>query len=967
MLKADGLLVERAIRPTMTDLTFPGFRGAARRASSGHWALAVGGTVAAVARQPQSERVVDTVIGRSAELAALDSLLDHLEVGVGGLWLGGEAGIGTSTVWREGVRRASERGFGVLVARPTEAEVAYAFAGLGDLLADVDDPVRAVIPEPQRRALEAALLITDAPEDGIDERAIGAGLLSLLRALAQDRPQVIAVDDVQWLDLPTRRALAFAARRLRSERVGFLLTAHTGDPSDPSLDRALPPDAVERLELGPLSVGALHALFKEHLGRSFSLPVLGRIAKACRGNPLYALEVARELERAPKANPGLPVPAALGALVDARLARLPGATRESLLAAASLARPTVERIGPADFAPAIRAGIVRIEDGEVRFTHPLYASAVYRSASDRARQAMHRKLAAGATEPEDRARHLALGSPTADAGVASLLDEAAERAMARGAPSTSIELLELALRLTPAEDDEGALRRTVALTRGLFDTGDGARAEAILDRTLETAPPGPLRREAMVQLGWWLTERGDWAAGVGMMEAALTDENDPRAAGRTEVMLAEAYRLNLPVARQHAGRALELLDPGIDPGLYSKALQLAVEARLLFGDGADSEGMARSLALQDRASGTWEVSQFAAGWARGMDDLDAARERFSRLIDVYEEQGLDSELPGTLGHLATVELWSGRWQRAESLARRARELADQTEYPVSACLARYALGLVLVQRGELDEARSAANATLEVFADRPAPILETQARIVLGEADLSAGDATEALNHFERADELLASIGWREPFHFRYQGDQIEALVRVGRLDDATALVTRLEESAARIPRPWIAAVAARGRAMVLTAEGEPERATEAFDRALQAHEVAPGSFERGRTLLAMGRIQRRARQKRLARTSLEAALGVFEEQGALGWAEQTRAELRRVATRTTPADLTATELLIARLAASGLTNEEIADRAFVSPKTVEANLARAYAKLGIGRRAQLAHALDEREAAAIS
>lgn len=457
--------------------------------------------VAADAAPAQSERVVDAVIGRPSELAALNTLIDRLEWGVAAVWLGGEAGIGKSTVWSEGVRRATERGIGLLLARPTETEASYTFAGLGDLLADLDDAVLARIAGPQRRALDAALLSSEAPAAGIDERAIGAGLISLLRILAQDRPRLIAVDDVQWLDEPTRRALTFAARRLRSERIGFLLTARTGEGSDASLDQALPPERTDRFLLGPLSVGALHELFKQQLGRSFPRPILGRIAHACAGNPLYALEVGRELQRAPQAGSDLPVPAALGALVDGRVSRLPAATREALLAAASLARPTVERIGEADLPPAVRAGIVRIEDGDVRFTHPLYASAVYRSAGESARQAMHRKLAVGATDPEDRARHLALGSPGPDASVAALLDEVAGRAMARGAPSTSIELVELALRLTPPEDDGATLRRTVALTRGLLDTGEGARAEVILQRALETASPGPLRREAMVQAG----------------------------------------------------------------------------------------------------------------------------------------------------------------------------------------------------------------------------------------------------------------------------------------------------------------------------------------------------------------------------------------------------------------------------------------------------------------------------------
>ena len=913
-----------------------------------------------------SVQVVDAVIGRPSELAALDALLDGLETGVAAVRIEGEPGIGKSTLWREAIRRATDRGIGVLTAAPAETESAYAFAGLADLLRDVDQVV-GHIPPPQRLAVDAALLRAEVPPGGIDERTIGAGLLSVLRLLAEDRRWLIAIDDIQWLDLPSQRVLAFATRRLRNERIGYLVTARYGLRSDRVLDRALPVDRVSTIELGPLSVAALHSLFRQQLGHSFPRPVLGRIARTCAGNAMYALEVARELDRSPETGPALPVPAAFGALVEARVGRLPIATRRALLAAASLASPTVERIGGGSLAPAVRAGIVSVDDGVVRFTHPLYASAVYRSAGEAARREMHLELAHGALDREERARHLALSRVAPDAEVAALLGEAADLALARGAPSRSVELLEEAIRLTPADDEEALLRARVTLTRRLLDAGEGARAEPILRDILDRAAPGPLRREAMVQLGWWLTEQGDWAPGVALMEEALEGETDPRAAGLIEVMLTEPYRLDLPRARSHASRALALLDPDTDPAAYAKALQLAVEAQLLAGDGADHEVMARSLALQAPARGSWELSQFAAGWARGMDDMDTARERFTGLADVCRELGLDGELPDALGHLATVELWSGHWQDAEVLAREACELADETGYPVSASLARYALGLVLAQRGEVDEARALAGTTLALFADRPAPILEAQARVVLGQVDLSLEDPAAAVVQLKRAEDLLASIGWREIFHFRFHGDLAEALLQSGRPGDARAVVDRLEASAARIPRPWIEAVAARCRAMVRAAAGDETGAASGFVASLRAHEAGAGPFERGRTLLAQGRFLRRTRQKRLAREALAEAVGIFEEQGARRWVAQANAELRRVTARTAPTDLTTTERLIAGLAAAGLTNGAIARQAFVSPKTVEANLARAYRKLGIRRRAELARALDARGDATIS
>jgi hypothetical protein len=336
--------------------------------------------------------MVDAVIGRPGEFAALDSLLDRVGAGVAGIELDGEPGIGKSTVWRESARRAVERGLGVLLAQPTEVEADYAFAGLADLLADVDETVTARIPVPQRRALDAALLRSPAPSGSIDERAIGAGLLSVLRVLAAERPRLVAVDDVHRLDQPSRRALAFAARRLRDEPIRFLLSARAGAGTDAASDWVVPAERLQRLVLGPLSVGALHTLFQQQLGHSFPRPVLGRIAQACAGNPLYALEVARELDRSPQPGPSLPVPAALGSLVEGRVARLPAATRRSLLTAASLLHASLERVGEAHLAPAVRAEIVSIENGLVRFRHPLYAAAVYRSAGEKARQAAQAQM-----------------------------------------------------------------------------------------------------------------------------------------------------------------------------------------------------------------------------------------------------------------------------------------------------------------------------------------------------------------------------------------------------------------------------------------------------------------------------------------------------------------------------------------------------------------------------------------------
>jgi len=236
----------------------------------------------------------------------------------------------------------------------------------------------------------------------------------------------------------------------------------------------------------------------------------------------------------------------------------------------------------------------------------------------------------------------------------------------------------------------------------------------------------------------------------------------------------------------------------------------------------------------------------------------------------------------------------------------------------------------------------------------------------LGLAELAAGEPVAADRHFGVALAALAEMGFREPAVWRIDGDAIEAALAVGDRERAEALLAAFEASAARSRIPWSLAVSARCRGLALAGDGRPGEAVHVLERALVEHEGSPVPFELARTLLVHGQVLRRLKQKRDARVSLERAVAIFDELGAAPWAERARADLRRTAARASGEDLTETELRIARLAAAGLTNEAIAADVFVSRKTVEANLSRAYRKLGIRSRAQLGRALDAREEAAI-
>ena len=255
------------------------------------------------------------IVGREDELASLHAFVGRAEEGPAALVLEGEAGIGKSTLWLAGVDRARHLGLRVLSSRPAEAERGLAHAGLGDLFDDVLDDVLPALPEPRRRALEVALLLAEAPVDAVDPRALGIATRSALQLLAEEGPVVVAIDDLQWLDASSAGALAFALRRLAANRVLLLLARRLVDGAQPSgLEQALGADGVQRLPVGPFSVGALHRLLRDRLGTPFARQTLLRIHERSGGNPFFALELARVLDANIDPVQPLPVPEKLDEL-----------------------------------------------------------------------------------------------------------------------------------------------------------------------------------------------------------------------------------------------------------------------------------------------------------------------------------------------------------------------------------------------------------------------------------------------------------------------------------------------------------------------------------------------------------------------------------------------------------------------------------------------------------------------------
>lgn len=903
-------------------------------------------------------------VGRHPELERLAAFLDAVPDGLRACALIGPAGIGKTTVWLEGLRRTREHGWRVLSARPTAAETRLSFAGLGDLLVRIDDAALDSLPEPQRRALDVALLRADSGTTPVDGRVVAVALVSLLSVLSKERPVVLAVDDAQWLDPATSAALSFAVRRLEECPIGVLVTVRAEGVRVETFERALAPDRRDDVALGPLTVAALHDILRRSLGVTFPRPVVVHICTSSAGNPFYALEIARELARGgayPTTGP-LPIPQEVRMLTSARLARLPRRSRDALLVASSMSRPTTRFVDAEALVPAEEDGIVQIgPDGRIAFGHPLLASAVYDSAPAGRRRAVHRALAEQVEDPERRARHLALATDAPDEDVATALDSAAARAHARGASAAAAELARRALELTVEPRGQLGLRRVLELAQYLVDAGESGEASAVLAACDPRAAEADLRAELLFRQGKILWHERDHRRGYGLLLEALEHARDPALAAEIHIEAAWLSQEFDPAgAIAHDDAVLGLVDPDTHPGPYSRALLHGAYLRLVTGQPPDYAAYERGVELQRQTDEWDETSPVVGMWPLLCDDFDRSRAFYEWGLARSRAEGDEPSVQGTLLRLVEIELWTGDWEAADELAAEGMELVDRISSSAYVGSLLYARGYLDAHLGRVAEARAAAERILELYQE---PDIRPIGHQILGFLALSLDDPATADEELTEAAAGVAALGLHEPAVYRFQPDHVEAVIRLGDLERAEALIAALEERCRIFPRPWILATTARCRALVLSARGDLDASLAALQEALDHHARLQMPFERARTLLALGQVRRRRKERRVARIALEEALDVLETLGAPLWARRARAELGRVVARRAPTELTATEERIARLAASGLSNREIATQAFVSVKTVEANLGRAYRKLGISSRAQLSAALDHRSA----
>lgn len=865
----------------------------------------------------------------------------------------GEPGIGKTALWRDGVAQARRRGFRVLVATGVGSETPLSFAALRDLVDDVFDEVVDALPSPQRRALAVALQREDPGERPPEGLAVAAALLTVVRALVERGPTLLAVDDLQWLDTASSISVGYALRRVADPAFAALLTLRTEGDRATAIRRSVPPADV--LALGPLTIGALGKLLATRLGLVYPRPALRRLHEVSGGNPFFALELARTVDPDAPAAPDEPVrvPATLGELVRERLAALPASTLDRLVELAALSEPPTAGAADGALAPALAAGVLVLEGGRLRFSHPLLAAAVYADADPTQRRRLHRHLARRSTSSDERARHLALSAEAPDADVAAAIAQAAQETLVRGAPAAAAGLFERAAELTPSGEEEAWAERVFAAAVAQHRAGDSIRAIALAGDAVARLAAGHARAAILA----WLA---DVEHSVEFADRALAESgSDFRLRARALNARSESALVTGDVrgALADARGALDVAHAAGDAQLVSRA---EAHVGFLEYESGEAAGLERLVHATKQEHTSIETVPYGPSIGLAVvrlwrDELDDARTLLAQQASVAEEYGHEPARAEILFLLALVELRGGRWERARSLIDEASELKRQSAhgalrqvFPERA--------LVAAHLGELDAAREEAREFLALVSESGKRLMTVRARSLLGFVELSAGDHVAAAEQLADLPRIAGELGVAVTAAWTFPADDLDALVGADRLEQAEARIGALEAEGQEHDRARELVAAWRARGLLLAARGDAEGGLAWLERALAEHERLPVPFERGRTLLALGQVARRARRKRAAREALEAAVALFEELGARPWAEQARAELARVGGRAPSGrELTPAERRVAELAAEGKTNREIAAVAFVTPKTVEFHLHNAYAKLGVRSRTELA------------
>ncbi|MFJ2186345.1 ATP-binding protein [Kitasatospora sp. NPDC087861] len=903
--------------------------------------------------------------GREDEQSVVAALLDAAREGRSGvLLLRGEPGIGKTALLDHAVARAGEP-FRVIRAAGVEYEAELPFAGLSLLLAPGLDRLH-VLPGPQRRALEAAFGLAE-DRTPADRLLVGLATLGLLAELATEQPLLCILDDAQWLDDASLDALLLAARRLQAEGVALLLAARTGSAAP-----ELPNTGFPELRLTGLSEPDAARLLEHRAGPDLPAAVRDRLLAEAAGNPLALTELpvttgaqAPATGSSAPAPGGLPLTSRLLIAFHGQVTGLPPATQTLLLVAAAeesgeldVVLPAAAALGiPAEhLGPAEESGLVAVTPGRrIAFRHPLLRAAILQRAPHHQRLAVHQAIAGALPDGDRRTWHQALAATAPDAALAEALERTAVRAEARGAHGGAAAAYERAARLTP--DRDAATRRLVLAAEAATEEGRLAQAEALADEAgarTDDALAHALLDQVRATAHFW---RGSHPTAYRLLlDAAGTAIEAPYAAR----MLFQAFHTAWYVGEEPVVAVLDRLAAlplADDDPLTPLARHLPAAVLPALGRPAARPPAARDTAAAARKAGAETpvdlVQLCGATLILGRDDETA--ELGGELVAEARAKGTIGVMPTLQFFLAEAELFHGRHRDAEVTATEALALARDTGQHQWVSQLTALLAHLAALDGATDRCtRLAAEALAATGPQTAAPAAgRPWVHWALALLDLGHGRAGDAA---DRLHTLTTGPHRHHVSATRAVPDLVEAAVRLGTPERAAEPYERFARWTAAADRPWTEALRLRCQALL----GPDELAESAYRAALDLHEDAHRPFEQARTALLYGEWLRRSRRRTDARPHLRAALETFERLAAHPWAARARAELTATGTPApAPTDtphspLTPQELQIARLAAQGLTNREIAAQLFLSPRTVAHHLYKAYPKLDITSRTDL-------------
>jgi DNA-binding CsgD family transcriptional regulator len=904
------------------------------------------------------------LLGRTDEMARIERLLFQANGGASSaLIVSGDPGIGKTTLLDEAVGRAA--GFTVVRTQSLQTESELPFAGLSDLLHPLLSHLDR-IPVPQANVLSGAFAL--GPPTSGDRFAAAAATISLLAAAAEDQPLLVVADDAHWLDMPSREALLFAAHRLGTEGVVILIALRPRP--------WLTSTRIERLTLDGLTAAAAAELVSR-TGRTVGVSVRDRLVAETEGNPMALLQAVSDLDDGQLAGTTPIVgPIAVGADLEQSLAQrlrlLPADTRQALLIVAAEDSSDAHTIGRAmtqaglpseSLERAELQGLISMTPGNVEFVHPLMRSAAYHLADVVDRRAAHRCLAeAVGPQHEDRvAWHLANAASGSDEEVAALLERAATNAAARHAYAAAARAFAAAARLSPVDDDR--LRRTMQGAVALQLSGQIQVAADTLADVLPLATDPLARADLQLQRGGALIHV-DPMMDVFALLVAESDLVEPHDPGRAAALLAMASigaigAAEVEVAVVTAGRAAELATPLGGPVALLAALALSTSLALA-GQVTQARNIVDPLvplvATLDPLGEGGLLVQMVGHTLAWFEEWDSARSLLERIVTTAREASVVTLLPLPLAILCELEFRCGRMAAAYAAGTESVQVAVEAGQEVAGTTSLVTLARVEAVLGLEADCHEHVRLARSWVQRLGATAMEDYAASALGLLELGLGRPDRAVPHLEECARLESSHGVGHPNVVQAGADLVEALARVGRVDDAVRALATFEVQAEQTGSRWAAASAARCRGL-LAVEGEYAGH---FERALERHNELD-QFEIARTELCLGQRLRRSRRRADARVVLRQSLARFESLGTEPWAEQARAELRATGVAPAPSPhaslttLTPQELQVALIVAEGATNAEAASSLFISPKTVEFHLSHVYRKLGVRSRTELA------------